>query len=488
MSSTAVASTLYPDTCEQLDASCHHKRKITSADPNRRGEKPLRASLNTLVDLIQERLDEPVANDTLHLCGHAPLAIIAQRPVHVLDLAYQELNATRYSEVETRWRRLYEEATLHKVLAILGNRALVAPTSIELVRKRCRLDHDISRPPCHDDAWIEEVVTALDKSIIISGCPGRRALFDDVFQLLDGFLHANQSYYDGLPQTYNINEAAQLSTLHNIRRHDAPIGLESFQIQLESARPCIIPGIMEHWPALRLWQDPSYLFQITLGGRRLVPVEIGSSYTEAGWAQRMMSIREFLETYVLSETPSDVGYLAQHDLFEQLPALKNDIVTPDYCYTSPPDADESTLKTAGLSSVLHLDEPLRNAWFGPKGTRTPLHTDPYHNILCQVVGYKYVRLYAPSETSKLYPRGVDENGISMENTSQIDISLVRLKEMDLEHDVETVTEQDIKFPLSSTAEYAEAVLAPGQCLYIPVGWWHYVESLSTSFSVSFWWN
>jgi hypothetical protein len=31
-----------------------------------------------------------------------------------------------------------------------------------------------------------------------------------------------------------------------------------------------------------------------------------------------------------------------------------------------------------------------------------------HNILCQAVGYKYVRLYAPSATESVCPRGDDE--------------------------------------------------------------------------------
>lgn len=127
-----------------------------------------------------------------------------------------------------------------------------------------------------------------------------------------------------------------------------------------------------------------------------------------------------------------------------------------------------------------------NAWLGLKSTKTPLHTDPYHNILCPVVGYKYVRLYPRRETHRLYPRGTDEEGINMQNTSQVDMSSSwssgGLSEIE---DVGVTTEE---FPPFRGAECVEGVLKPGDSLYVPLGWWHYVESLTTSFSVSFWWN
>ena len=137
-----------------------------------------------------------------------------------------------------------------------------------------------------------------------------------------------------------------------------------------------------------------------------------------------------------------------------------------------------------------------NAWLGPSGTVSPLHTDPYHNIFCQVVGFKYIRLYAPDQTSFLYPHGVDEQGVDMSNTSQVDVDLFSAKRQNrrqgplADHGsvVESGSPLAEKFPHFAKAQYVEGLLGPGDSLYIPKGWWHYVESLSTSFSVSFWWN
>lgn len=95
----------------------------------------------------------------------------------------------------------------------------------------------------------------------------------------------------------------------------------------------------------------------------------------------------------------------------------------------------------------------------------------------QVAGYKYVRVLAPSEAKHLYPYGGAEviatsgRYVGQRNVSQVD-------------DIES---PDVaRFPLAPEADYVDVVLGPGDSLYMPSGWWHYVRSLTPSISVNFW--
>ncbi|KAJ9164403.1 hypothetical protein P3X46_023981 [Hevea brasiliensis] len=150
--------------------------------------------------------------------------------------------------------------------------------------------------------------------------------------------------------------------------------------------PVIISDFMTHWPARKKWNDMDYLKRVA--GDRTVPVEVGKNYLCQEWKQELITISHFLERIQSNGTSSDVPtYLAQHPLFDQINKLRNDICIPDYCFVG----------GGGLRSL--------NAWFGPAGTVTPLHHDPHHNILAQVVGKKYIRLYPASLSEELYPHG-----------------------------------------------------------------------------------
>ncbi len=44
------------------------------------------------------------------------------------------------------------------------------------------------------------------------------------------------------------------------------------------------------------------------------------------------------------------------------------------------------------------------------------------------------------------------------------------------------------YPGVAALPFYDVVLRPGHMLYIPPGWWHFVRSLSVSFTVSLWWG
>ncbi|KAB8299349.1 hypothetical protein EYC80_001419 [Monilinia laxa] len=108
------------------------------------------------------------------------------------------------------------------------------------------------------------------------------------------------------------------------------------------AEPLIITHSIITWPALnqKPWSSPSYLLTQTINGRRLIPIEIGRSYVDPDWGQKITTFKTFLTDYMLSDPTSSTdgqktGYLAQHNLFAQIPTLRSDISIPDYCHSHP---------------------------------------------------------------------------------------------------------------------------------------------------------
>lgn len=212
-------------------------------------------------------------------------------------------------------------------------------------------------------------------------------------------------------------------------------------------KPVILDNSFNHWPALAKWKDHNYFLK--LAGMRTVSIEIGSSYTDKNWTQKLMTIEEFIRNHICQNKV--LGYLAQYQLFQQIPELKNDIAQPDYCCYSDSEEPVDTM-----------------AWYGPRGTISPLHHDPKKNLLTQIVGEKQLFLFSPEDSENLYPH---EHEL-LHNTARVDPTAPDLE----------------KYPKYKNAKPYHCVLRAGQMLYIPPKWWHYVQSLSISFSVSFWWN
>ncbi|KAF2800693.1 jumonji domain-containing 5 [Melanomma pulvis-pyrius CBS 109.77] len=488
-------------------------------------------SLAEMVQLTRNSLTTSSQDDEIHECGRPALEILEGNPDMCIQLAYQKLHDVPYKEVKTCWRRLYTDAVLWKVLGFLEGVEDDGEVGKGVGMGR-------AKEGGFEDDWIAETVKSLDMALILTAAPRREELIELIFSALQALVSeqeqeqafAHPSKRRKLTSTSRPTQAPRIpeifpSAISSPKLY-APIprlanlSLSAFQARisaLETQIPIIITGAIDHWPALdeRAWNRPKYLLERTLGGRRLVPVEIGRSYTDQGWGQKILSFGEFMGEYMggveevadsrvdvesksedsipLRQSahrsqnspsnapnptpktdPPQTGYLAQHDLFAQIPSLRSDICIPDYCYTTPPPP--SSFTKTNTKAVPKLEDPLLNAWFGPVGTISPLHTDPYHNILAQVVGSKYVRLYSPEQGKSLCPRGMDEMGVDMSNTSTIDLDgfFDVFPELSpwggatgdggaVGGDEERRRTFEERYPGFRAAPFVEGVLGPGDC-------------------------
>ncbi|CAL8285700.1 unnamed protein product [Boreogadus saida] len=350
----------------------------------------------------------------------------------VTDLSWERLNTGTWRDVDKEWRRVYAYGCLFKALALC--RGDPSPERVRQAVRTC--DMGLMMGASVMDNVLNSLVQILQTEV-------RRATKEEV---------PTEPRVQAKKIKLEVPPAPVIEQTTAVPRMRCP-SLERFKNNnLLTNQPVILEGIINHWPALN---DHSWSLEYirSIAGCRTVPVEVGSRYTDEEWSQRLLTVNEFIDKYIsVKVEDGPVGYLAQHQLFDQIPELKEDIRIPDYCCLGDEDEDNITI----------------NAWFGPSGTVSPLHQDPQHNFLAQVLGSKYIRLYSPSDSGRLYPH---ESPL-LHNTSQVEVENPNVE----------------RFPEFVDAPYRDCVLKPGEVLFIPTQHWHYVRSLELSFSVSFWWS
>ncbi|KAL3284043.1 hypothetical protein HHI36_018213 [Cryptolaemus montrouzieri] len=107
-----------------------------------------------------------------------------------------------------------------------------------------------------------------------------------------------------------------------------------------------------------------------------------------------------------------------------------------------------------------------------EGNVTPCHYDEQENFFAQVYGYKRCILFSPDQFQCMYPYPVHHPHD-------------RQSMVDLERPDHT------RFPRFKDAKGVEAVIGPGDVLYIPIYWWHHIESLmrlGPTITINFWYK
>jgi hypothetical protein len=210
-------------------------------------------------------------------------------------------------------------------------------------------------------------------------------------------------------------------------------------------RPVLIKGMLEDWPAMKKW-SPGYMKERF--GERNVEVQMNRLGNERFERQKdrhrkQLKMAEFVDLVVASET-NDYYMTASNCGVngDSLADLWEDIVQiPEYL-------DGSKRQNTFL-------------WFGPKGTITPLHHDMTNNLMAQVCGRKLIKLIPSYDIANVYN--------DFHCYSAVDCGAVNYE----------------RFPKFRQARLIECELGPGDLLFLPIGWWHYVQGLSVSITVSF---
>jgi hypothetical protein len=240
--------------------------------------------------------------------------------------------------------------------------------------------------------------------------------------------------------------ARQATTFGQVLRVRQPSRQEFLDSYYSQNRPVVIEGALDDWPALTRW-TPEYLKRRL--GERVVEVQANRSSDadfemNQGKLKKEMPFGQYVDL-VESAGPTNDYYMTANNSGrnrESLQELWDDIVL--------------------LSDYLRDDPDNRGFfWYGPRGSVTPLHHDLTNNFMAQVRGRKLVRLVAPYELPDLYNH---RHCYSQVNLDQVDYD---------------------RFPLFRNVKVVDVVIGPGDLLFLPVGWWHYVRGLDVTITMTF---
>ena len=212
----------------------------------------------------------------------------------------------------------------------------------------------------------------------------------------------------------------------------------------EANRPAKLTGIIDHWPALTRWSLDHF---DTVAGNNVVEAQVERERDpdyelDKDDHRRLVRFGELIDWLRKDEASNDI-YLTAYNSGNNAAALA-------------PLWDD-------MAPVALLDDRRERDgffWLGPRGTLTPWHHDLTNNLLVQVIGRKRVRMAPPWAFAR------------MRNS--------RHCFSDWGNDPLPAGEGDGAMP-----PVLETIIGPGEGIFLPVGWWHQVEALDLSASMSF---
>jgi len=208
-------------------------------------------------------------------------------------------------------------------------------------------------------------------------------------------------------------------------------------------KPVVLLNAFEQWRARSAW---TFDFFKTRYGKTEVRVYHYQGDRYEPDKVKQMSLSDYIDGILSNEWGSFPYYIRDNwALLYEHPELSTDYQLPEYFF------DWYSI----LPRFLRLPYP--RIFIGPKGAVTPLHQDIWgtHAWLAQLVGSKRWLLYSPDQRNLMY-----------------------------DFQVQPENPDFGRFPLFRQARPLECIVGPGEMVFVPSGWIHYVVSLDPTISLS----
>jgi hypothetical protein len=236
--------------------------------------------------------------------------------------------------------------------------------------------------------------------------------------------------------------AAQSPFFREIERRADVAPDEFFARYVAGSTPVVLTEPVRRWPAFGRW-TPEF-FRDHYGDVSIDIVDgrdADPDYDRHTPAHtRTVTMRAYVERILAAGETNDFYAVAQNR------NLDRDALQPLWADLALPEGILDARRSRGCAAL----------WLGPAGTVTPLHHDTSNILVAQLHGRKRFVLAAPTETALLEGATGVYAGADPERLGAIDA--------------------DVRF--------LHVDLAPGEMLFLPVGWWHHVRALDVSVSVA----
>jgi aminoglycoside phosphotransferase len=212
--------------------------------------------------------------------------------------------------------------------------------------------------------------------------------------------------------------------------------------------PVVLTKGVQHWPALQKW-NADYLLQHY--GEKEIEVQFDREKDplferNSAKHKKRMLMRDYI-SMVNGGGESNNYYMTANN-------TKNSLSSIDSLLDDLGDFGKGYRNLDDLKAGTFF-------WYGPRGIFTPNHHDLTNNMLVQIMGRKKVTLIPAWQVPWLYN---DKGVFSAADFPNFD---------------------EKRHPLMKNITTTEVVIGPGEALFIPIGWWHCVEGLDVSISISF---